>query len=100
MEADSRPGSPARINLGWNYAQPSTSFDAIPTGNELNRAISYLGDRNCGAPYTSTEERLSENIAEAGEQRGSRAAEIELLKRAYAIRDNTSETFSLGSVYT
>jgi hypothetical protein len=99
MEAESRPGSPARINLGWNYAQPVTTFDAIPSGNELNRVISYLGDRNCGAPYTSIEERKSESIAEASEEKGTHGAELELLKRAYAIRDNTSEVFALHSVY-
>ncbi len=99
METVSRPGSPLRINLGDSYAQPTISFDAISGGNELSRMESYLGNRNCCAPYTSEEERIAENVAEAGEKKNPHAAELEILKREYAIRDKAAEIFILGSGY-
>jgi hypothetical protein len=99
MESESRPGSAARISLGSNYAQPAVSFEAISGGNELNRVESYLGNRNCCAPYTTGEERAIERVAEVGEQKGPRVAEIAMLKRAYAVREIGNEMFTLGSVY-
>ncbi|MGD8450269.1 MAG: hypothetical protein PVJ57_00495 [Phycisphaerae bacterium] len=98
MEMISRPGSPARIHLGGNYAQPAVSFEAIPGGNDLDRLESYLGNRNCGAPYHPDEERRSENVQEAGERKGgSGVAELEMLKRFYAVRDSLTDVFVPGS---
>lgn len=98
MESESRPGVAAQINLGNNYAQPSSSFEAIPGGNELDRLTSYLGNRNCGAPWTSDEERRAETGQEVGKKADSRrAAERAMLERMYAIRDGSSNIFTGGS---
>jgi hypothetical protein len=97
MQADSRPGSPGRVYLGDNYAQPTISFEAIPGGNDLARVESYLGNRNCGAPWTSDEERQAENIAEAGGKKDTRSYEKLILMRAYAIRDTLKDVFTQGS---
>lgn len=98
MESESRPGVAAQINLGNNYAQPACSFEAIPGGNELDRITSYLGNRNCGAPWTSDEERRAETGQEVGKRAASvRSAERAMVERMYAIRDGTSNTFIGGS---
>lgn len=47
---ESRPGNSPLIPLGNNYAQPSASYGAVYEGNGLNRNISWMGARNCGAP--------------------------------------------------
>jgi hypothetical protein len=96
-DADSRPGSPGRVYLGDNYAQPTVSFEAIPGGNDLSRTESYLGNRNCGAPWTSDEERQAENIAETTGKKDTRSYEKLILARAYAIRDTLKEVFTPGS---
>lgn len=100
MESESRPGVAAQINLGNNYAQPSASFEAIPGGNELDRITSYLGNRNCSAPWTSDEERKAETGQEVGKRAAStRAAEKAILERTYAIRDGSSSIFNSGSAF-
>lgn len=100
MESESRPGVAAQINLGNNYAQPACSFEAIPGGNELDRVTSYLGNRNCGAPWTSEEERKAETGQEVGKRAASvRAAERLMLERMYAIRDGSAKIFNPGSAF-
>ena len=64
MEADSRPGAALKNYLGGNYAQPTDSYDAAWCVNDVTRLISYLGNRNCGAPWTSEEERKAETTSE------------------------------------
>jgi hypothetical protein len=100
MEADSRPGSPLKIYLGGNYAQPSDGYDASWCVNEVGRITTYLGNRNCGAPWSSDEERKAENSPEAGKKPDAFAAEKLIVQRAYAVRDTQSVTFNLGSSYT
>jgi hypothetical protein len=100
MDTESRPGVAAQINLGSNYAQPSASYEAIPGGNELDRITSYLGNRNCGAPWTSDEERKAETGQEVGKRTASpRAAEKAMIERSYAIRDGASSIFNAGSSF-
>ena len=99
MEADSRPGAALKPYLGGNYAQPSDAYDAWWCSNELNRLTSYLGNRNCGAPWTSDEERKAETSPEAGKKPDAYAAEKLIVQRAYAVRDNLSSTFNLGTSY-
>ncbi len=47
---ESRPGNAPVITMGNNYAQPSVSYGSIYEGNGLSRSVSWMGDRNCGAP--------------------------------------------------
>ena len=100
MESESRPGIASKIFLGNNYAQPSCSFEAVPGGNDLDRLSSYLGNRNCGSPWTSDEERAAESASEVGKRTESaRAAERLLLERSYAVRPGTPSIFSGGSTF-
>lgn len=55
MASNSRPGMPATIQLGGNYAQPSTAPDALPEGGVLERWINWTGEKNCAAPVYDTE---------------------------------------------
>lgn len=62
MAIESRPGYPAIIHMGGNYAQPSASAAALPEGNTLDRALGWTGDRNCGAPvYDDDYKRRNES---------------------------------------
>src|SRR5215470_2311512 len=97
-EPTSRPGVAGRNYLGDNYAQPTVSIEAIPGGNDLSRIESYLGNRNCGAPWTSIEEQQAENRAETTGKNTVRAYELLILARAYAFRDTLKDVFTQGSV--
>ena len=99
MEADSRPGSALKQYLGGNYAQPSDASDAWWCANDGTRVVSYLGNRNCGAPWTSDEERNAETSPEAGKKPDAFAAEKLIVQRAYAVRDSQGGIFNLGSSY-
>ncbi|MBI5865673.1 MAG: hypothetical protein HZB38_14420 [Planctomycetes bacterium] len=99
IDADSRPGSAAKIYLGGNFAQPTATPDACWGGNEIDRIVSYLGNRNCGAPWSSDEERAAENTTEAGRGKkpSPREAEKLVVMRAYAMRDRLADIFTQGS---
>lgn len=68
---ESRPGNAPIISVGNNYAQPSVSAGSVYEGNGLNRSVSWMGARNCGAPveratqdqYSKSEDWITTNPA-------------------------------------
>lgn len=99
MQEFSRPGVAARVHLGGNYAQPTVSFKSMPFASDVDRLESYLGNRNASAPWTSDEARAAESVAEVGARKSDRECARTIVKRRYAIREQSQDPFGSGSTY-
>ena len=99
MQEVSRPGIAARVHLGGKYAQPAVSFNSMPFATDVDRLESYMGNRNASAPWTSDEARAAEKVAEVGPQKSDRDHARTIVKRRYAIREQSQDPFGEGSTY-
>jgi hypothetical protein len=99
MQEVSRPGVAAQVHLGGNYAQPAVSFNSMPFGSDVSRIESFMGNRNASAPWTSDEARAAEKVAEVGPRKSDREHARTIVKRRYAMREQSQDPFREGSTY-